>query len=63
MLKRFCDRCGTEMEEIPVLSADDWILRRVNHKPLELCPVCQKSLNKWMISSLDDWYESKEAKL
>lgn len=59
MLKRICDRCGDEIPVEQMLEQDELILRRLNEKPFDLCPECQKSLQKWRFSSLDDWYEAR----
>ena len=48
MLYCKCDRCGAEMEVNQKLAEDDWILRKLNEKPLDLCPECQKSLKMWV---------------
>jgi len=47
MLKRICDRCGSEMPVEQMLEQDDLILRRLNDKPFDLCPVCQGELKTW----------------
>ena len=59
MLRRFCDRCAAEMPMEQTMGDDELILRKINGRPFDLCEECQRSLHKWRISSLDDWYEAR----
>lgn len=47
MLKKFCDRCAAEMPIEQTMDERELILRRLNDKPFDLCPVCQGELKTW----------------
>lgn len=47
MLKRICDRCGTEIHVEQMLEQDELILRKINGKPFDLCKECQRKLKEW----------------
>lgn len=47
MLKRICDRCGREIPVEQTMEQDELILRRLNDKPFDICPKCQRSLKEW----------------
>ena len=52
MLKRICDRCRAEIPVEQTMSDDELILRRLNEKPYDLCPVCQAVLQSWFMPML-----------
>lgn len=52
MLKRICDRCGVEIPMEQAMGDGELILRRLNEKPYDLCPVCQAVLQSWFMPML-----------
>ena len=47
MLKRICDRCGTEIPVEQMLGQDELILRKLSDRPFDLCTDCQNDLKSW----------------